>query len=93
MGKLRRRNARRRKAGGLKLDMEFGSPIQSERAKQHWHRDGIRLGNADMSGRQRTLPIRRFVVVRVVLVRAIGIPVVVCVNLMNQLEVLQQRVR
>ena len=46
-----------------------------------------------MRGRQHAHPIGRLVVVRVVLVRIRRIRFVVRVNLMNHLEVLQQRVR
>ena len=70
--------------------LKFRSRYESERGKQERSHYRVGYWNADMSGRQRALSIRSLVVVRIVLMRAIGILVVVCVNLMNQLEVLQQ---
>ncbi len=63
--------------------LKFRSPFESERGKQKWRRYRVGHRNADVSGRQRTLSIRSLVVVRIVVVRAIGILVVVRVNLMN----------
>ena len=82
--------------------MKFRNPIQAEHAKQHWHRDGIRQGDAEVRGRRSKLSVRRFVVVGIVLVRARRIRVVVrmvrvvrvvSVTLVNQAGILQQRVR
>ena len=91
MRKLWWRSAGWRKTGRLTLDVEFRSQVKSERAKQKRSRNHVRHRNADVRGRQRTLPIRRLVIVRIVLVRPAGIRVVFCVSLVNQLEVLQQR--
>ena len=91
MRKLWRRSAGWRKAGRLTLDVEFRSCVESEQANQKRRRNHVRPRNADVRGRQQTLPIRRFVIVRIVLVRPAGIRVVFCVSLVNQLEVLQQR--
>lgn len=91
MRKLRRCSARWRKARWLLFNVEFGSPVQTGRAKQHWHRDVIRHGNADVRGCHRKLSIRSLVVVRIVLVLVRTIMVVVCVNLMNQSGGLEQR--
>ena len=93
MGKLWRRNARWRKAGRLLLDVEFAGPIHSQRAKRHWQRDGIRQWNADVSGRQRTLSIRSFMVIRIVLMRARRIRLMVRMTLVNQPRILKQIVR
>ena len=91
MRKLWWRCAGWRKTGRLTLDVEFRSQVKSGRAKQKRSRNHVRPRNADVRGRQRTLPIRRLVIVRIVLVRPAGIGVVFCVSLVNQLEVLQQR--
>ena len=90
MGKLWRRGTGGRKTRRLP-DVEFGSPIQTGRAKQHWHRDVIRHGNADVRGCRREFSIRNLMVVRIVLVRTIGIMLVIRVNLMNQSGGLEQR--
>ena len=90
MRKLWWRSAGWRKAGRLTLDVKFRSQVKSGRAKQKRTRNHVRYRNTDVRGRQRTLPIRRFVIVGIVLVRAVRIRVVVSVNLVNQLEVLQQ---
>ena len=91
MRKLWWRSAGWRKAGRVRLGVEFRSRVESEQAKQKRSRNHVRPRNADVRGRQRTHPIRRLVIVRIVLVRPAGIRVVFCVSLVNQLEVLQQR--
>ena len=93
MGKLWRRSAGWRKAGWMMHGLKFRSPFDSEREKQKWSRQRLGHRNADVRGRQRALAFRRLVVVCIVLVRASRIRVVVCVNLMNQFAMLQQRVR
>ena len=77
----------------MKLDVEFRNPFQSERRKQKRTRLHVGHRDADVSGRQRAVPVRRLVIVGVVLVRAAGIRVVVSVTLVNQAGILKQRVR
>ena len=91
MRKLWWRCAGWRKTGRLTLNVEFRSQVKSERAKQKRSRNHVRHRNADVRGRQYTLPIRRLVIVGIVLVRTVRIRVMVGMNLMNQLEALQQR--
>ena len=93
MRKLRRRSAWWRQAGWLRLDMKPGRPIETGGTKPKRNRGLLQDGNADLRGGQRTLPIRRIVVVSVVLVRAIRIVGVIRGHVMNPLAVLQQCVR
>ena len=76
--------------------MKFGSPIQTRLANQHRHGDGIREGNSDVGGRQRTLSVCRLVFVGIVFVRAFSIRVmlvVVSMVLVNHPGILEQRMR
>ena len=75
------------------LDVNCRSRVESGRAKEKRSRNHVRPRNADVRGRQRTLPIRCLVIVGIVLVRTAGIRVVVCVGLVNQPVMLQQGVR
>lgn len=93
MRKLWWRSAGRRKTGRVMLGVKFRSPVESEHGKQKRNRNHVRHRNADVSGRQRTLPIRRLVIIGIVLVRTAGIRVVVRVTLVNQSGILKQRVR
>ena len=91
MGKLWRRSAGWSKPGGIKFDVKFKRAFESEREKHKRTRHHVGHRDADLGGRQRTMPVRRLVMVGIMLVRAVGIRVVISVNLVNQLEVLQQR--
>ena len=93
MRKLWRCSARWSKTGRLTRDVKFRRRVESEQAKQKRTRNHVRHRNADVSGGQRTLPIRRLVVVGIVLMRAVRIRVVIWVNLVNQSRRFKQRVR
>lgn len=90
MRKLRWGNAGWSQPGRMQRDVEFNSTSRQEDGKQKGNRHYFRDRNADVRGRQRALPIRRFVVVGVVLMRGRRIRVVVNGNAVNQLVVLQQ---